>query len=621
MKPRTRSILTGFISALFLLAVVLSLPLLMNHTMKDSLNFSASFAEEELPKDDTASPAQETESQSPPVEETPPAIQVPAETPREEEQQPDLQTPEPEPSGERLQVPLFPTDSSFRQEGQPRLNLEGNNWRRLLVRDPELEDLNVGAFALLFARIGVKDLQERLVRGYLDKNSSLMILESLTTQDAAYQKVFSGMLSNLGSKSIFLPLQALSAYEGQAVLAAARWEGGGSVFMMPNRGLMPFSVMQYAGHQGHVTLTPDSYQRIEEEMMAQALDSLPKEEGQRLQDCLDKALDVLHRDGEPGADSRYAFISARPFQFKIGWDYLAAGYHLTMVDTQSAGEFTLSVDLLSGGIGIAEEGATPYLDLHDRLVMQDRENTAWQTNPEPVWQRTAELFSLLMGPVWQEEKQGMVQNISSITSNMDQPVLQVDMVPEDLDQRLLDQANAAPYTLYTLQMDRDLKLLSLDVQTQLLQETQASDFVTLYLPREEEGPVSLELEDAYTDAISQVEALRLQAHEWDTSGELAMLLDKAHGQRVQLVNEALDIINQTGGNYHLEEELQGWPRKVSLWLLRQRDHQEKNHDQVRLSFSVQDEEGKYYHVAFRVNRDMSIAITGFVPNDVFAPAE
>lgn len=621
MKPRTRSILTGFISALFLLAVVLSLPLLMNRTMKGSLNLSASFAEEELPKDDTASPAQEAESQSPPVEETPPAIQVPAEAPREEEQQPNLQTLEPDASGERLQVPLFPTDSSFRQEGQPRLNLEGNNWRRLLVRDPELEDLNVGAFAPLFARIGVKDLQERLVRGYLDKNSSLMILESLTTQDAAYQKVFSGMLSNLASESIFLPLQALSAYEGQAVLAAARWEGGGSVFMMPNRGLMPFSVMQYAGHQGHVTLTPDSYQRIEEEMMAQALDSLPKEEGQRLQDCLDKALEVLHRDGEPGVDSRYAFINARPFQFKIGWDYLAAGYHLTMVDTQSAGEFTLSVDLLSGGIGIAEEGATPYLDLRDRLVMQDRENTAWQTNPEPVWQRTAELFSLLMGPVWQEEKQGMVQNFSSVTSNMDQPVLQVEMVPEDRDQRLLDQENAAPYTHYTLQMDRDLKLLRMDVQTQLLKETQSSDSVTLDLPTGEQEPLSMEQEEAYHDALGQFAALMEKAYEWDTSGNLASVLGNAEQGRIRLVDKALNLINQTGGSYRLEEALPGQVNTVNVWLMRQVDNQKKTYYQVRMVFSVQDEEGKYYHVAFRVNRDMSISITGFVPNDVFAPKE
>ena len=621
MKPRTRSILTGFISALFLLAVVLSLPLLMNRTMKGSLNLSASCAEEELPKDDTASPAQEAESQSPPVEETPPAIQVPAEAPREEEQQPNLQTLEPDASGERLQVPLFPTDSSFRQEGQPRLNLEGNNWRRLLVRDPELEDLNVGAFAPLFARIGVKDLQERLVRGYLDNSSSLVILESLTTQDAAYQKVFSGMLSNLASESIFLPLQALSAYEGQAVLAAARWEGGGSVFMMPNRGLMPFSVMQYAGHQGHVTLTPDSYQRIEEEMMAQALDSLPKEEGQRLQDCLDKALEVLHRDGEPGVDSRYAFINARPFQFKIGWDYLAAGYHLTMVDTQSAGEFTLSVDLLSGGIGIAEEGATPYLDLRDRLVMQDRENTAWQTNPEPVWQRTAELFSLLMGPVWQEEKQGMVQNFSSVTSNMDQPVLQVEMVPEDRDQRLLDQENAAPYTHYTLQMDRDLKLLSLDVQTLLLKETQASDSVTLDLPTGEQEPLSMEQEEAYHDALGQFAALMEKAYEWDTSGNLASVLGNAEQGRIRLVDKALNLINQTGGSYRLEEALPGQVNTVNVWLMRQVDNQKKTYYQVRMVFSVQDEEGKYYHVAFRVNRDMSISITGFVPNDVFAPKE
>lgn len=618
MKPRTRSILTGFISALFLLAVVLSLPLLMNHTMKDSLNLSASFAEEELPKDDTASPTQETESQSPPVEETPPATQVPAETPREEEQQPNLQTPEPEPSEERLQVPLFPTDSSFRQEGQPRLNREGNNWRRLLERDPELEDLNVGAFAPLFARIGVKDLQERLVRGYLDKSSGLMILESLTTQDAAYQKVFSGMLSNLGSDSIFLPLQALSAYEGQAVLAAARWEGGGSVFMMPNRGLMPFSVMQYAGHKGHVTLTPDSYQRIEEEMMAQALDSLPKEEGQRLQDCLDKALDVLHRDGEPGADSRYAFINARPFQFKIGWDYLAAGYHLTMVDTQSAGEFTLSVDLLSGGIGIAEGGATPYLDLHDRLVMQDRGNTAWQTNPEPVWQRTAELFSLLMGPVWQEEKQGMVQNISSVTSNMDQPVLQVDMVPEDRDQRLLDQDNAAPYTHYTLQMDRDLKLLRLDVQTQLLKETQASDSVTLDLPTGEQEPLSMEQEEAYHDALGQFAALMVKAYEWDTSGNLASVLGNAEQGRIRLVDKALNLINQTGGSYRLEEALPGQVNTVNVWLMRQVDNQKKTYYQVRMVFSVQDEEGKYYHVAFRVNQDMSISIMNISLNELYA---
>ena len=593
MNARNKSILIGFISALFLLGAVLSLPLLMNRTMEGSLNLTATFAEEAAPADPTSAPALATAGP-----------QDAGET---------LLSPAPEES----RTPMSSSTPSL--EGMPLFNLEGNNWRRLMTRIQDQQvQMDDPGFAPLFGLLGITDLEDRLVSGYQDKSSGLILLESHTTRDAAYQKVFAGLLSNLDSDSIFLPRQTLSAYEDRIVLAATLGLEGRAVFLMPNRGLVPYAVMQYAGKEGHLSLTREQYLMLEEDMMESALKALPPEEGQRLEACLNKALSILQKGQAEGGEDRFAFINAQPFQFKMGWDYLAAGYHLKMVDTQSAREYTVSVDLISGGMGIAEEGTSPYLDLHARMVMQDRENTAWQMNPEPVMQRSDELFKLLAGPGWQEEKQGMAQSISSVMSNMDQPVMQVEMVPEDLDQRLLDQENAAPYARYTLQMDRDLKLLHFDVQTMRLKETEISDSITLYLPTGGQEPVSMAQEEAYHEANVQFSALIQKARKWDTSGNLALVLGNAEGEQSQLVDRALNLINQTGGSYRLEEALPGQDNTVNLWMMRQVDNQQKTHYQVRMVFSVQDEEGKYYHVAFRVNQDMSISILYFSLNELYA---
>lgn len=494
MKPRTKTFIAGVISAIFLLAAVFALPLLMNKTMENSLGIAVSFAEavpvaENVPKPDhspnpevaISPPLEEDATQMPPlvfptvVQATPPPQQ-----PQDEQ--------DPVPAQTSVPIRVLEGETSYTlfdyQSPNAFPQSPGGIWQMdkltSLQEDMSFDQLG---FSDLFALLGTGNLDNRLVMTTGVSSPVLHLYHSLSTTDQAEQKLLTGVMDNVVEQPIYLPAEALSSLAVNTIMLAAQAGKERAVYLTNAGALTPVAVMGYAKAQGDVYINQDAYVNRQAEMLRTQELSLRKPEGEAIQDALDSLFLQLSPQDPKAAASRYLLLDARKFVTSPETEIQALGYHLKMLDRNSGQSFTFTVDLAQGGMGVATEGALPYLSALEEAVEKAKSQPDLVAQVQAATEASLAQLQVLTGIKPQDwGQQGYVFNQSKVDMKgyypgIDQAPLAMDpyrpqglpqlwkmeMRPGD-EQLLALEQEGKHYPVYNLVLDESLRFVIFDIQ-------------------------------------------------------------------------------------------------------------------------------------------------------------
>lgn len=640
MKPRTKAILTGFISALLMLAAVLALPLLMNRTMDSSLSLSAGFAEEAPAEQKADNPPEETrsaEANSPEQAITDKeqaeaaagkAVPIlPTATPSPLPAWPDApSTPAPgtliwsDPDPLEEEDDAFPIATlppfAFSSPGRralPQSDLYPD-WFSIVSRGNAREEFfrQTGNIPL-FQKLGIQVPEGRLFSSIVTPDNRLTALESLTGEDQAIQTILHGIFFNLTQENIFLPGDAIAALSGEPVFLAARTQDGLAVYTTGARNLMPLAVMEYALSQGKTSLTHQEYKSARQQLTVGLKNKLLESESQGLNESLEALYQALEKGGEENPKTAFVLLDAQRFIADETWGYLAAGYHLKMVEMSSGKQYTFTVDLISGGLGIAESSQQPFLSIYSSLLSSRGPETEYQEKSQFYQKEALDYLERLTGtPADAWEEQGNQVSISTsyvegyyllkngpLYPETPPAIWEIEIMPRDEQLLALGQAGE-PYGTYALALNEEGLLVSYTFQMNPL-----SGIYSRYVPLDS-GTVNKEVEQLHSLASMRGGA------------QTGSLLRFAYDSRETLVKSVLKDLEKYGIVFRLKS-------LNSLGLARC-DFRQPNItslNQVLLQATVSDQQGFPYLMEIEVpmNRHPRLLSLSLIGPEPPAPEE
>lgn len=373
----------ALLCALVMLGAAASLPLVMRGAAEDSLSLAGAFDQRAT---GAAGDAVWTAGPARPADPLPTAVAGATGTPRS----PEALQPTPEPGKTEVPPPL--SASTPRTEALPLAALPSPSpapiplmqpfpiyspglaaggappdWRSALQAVEAVDFPNMEGVKRLMAFLGADDSAERPFSLYAVVGGGLYLAEAVGGGSLSEQKIYRGILSNLQDDPMFVPADAAREAAGWPVLLASV-NGEAKAACVAGEGwlLMPVAVFLRAGEQGLATLPAARYAQLKDELRQEAEQALQGPASDQVKRCRE----IIDKDLRLDPDKAlYTVIRAEPYVTGPGWEYLSAGYHLTVVQNSDGSQYILTVDLLKGRlIGVAEEGAEPLLKTHARLV-------------------------------------------------------------------------------------------------------------------------------------------------------------------------------------------------------------------------------------------------------------
>lgn len=311
--------------------------------------------------------------------------------------------------------------------------------------------------------------------------AGVLLVEEIQPLSLAEKKLILGLTDNLKSDSIYVPdkatLDHLRKLPVQSVLLHA---GGGAAGLSLTQGhTLPIAAFaRHAVSGASPLLSPQQYLELRDSMVAQARsevfgepdDSAAKSRG---------LVEQLMRGDEPWD---LAIMRMEPYAAGADWSYHVAGHHLVCVDMKDGSSYTITTDLLSGQvIGMATEGAEPFLISYERLLSRVREAT---TEPperirEAAWAFASQLAGELSGiPFTGDSGQWSLSMDHVYAPEWQKGYWAFNAMPVDAEARALD-PRARTFDGYTLELDGDLSL-----RRWFMNFYGEGGLVTHFLPRE-----------------------------------------------------------------------------------------------------------------------------------------
>ncbi len=421
----------------------------------------------------------------------------------------------------------------------------------------------------------------------MDQSDSLLLVESLMPSDLALQKLISGLLQNLSPDTIFVPDEQTLARFMDLPIAAISIDGNGEIatFLATNRQRLPLRMLQEARQQGHSPIGPAMYLDLRSTLLDNATAVMEATRAEGGESAWDLSLNIVGELMYNDSPWDLSVIRMEPYHSEADWEYYAAGHHVQAVDMTTGKQYTLTTDLLTGKvIGLASEGAIPWLKMYAQLVQSRRllqsgdDSAQMYASVDRALMLLDQLIpdSTRSPGVWTGiAKRQMLAN--------GQPGWEVIYEPEDSLARQLDPAGVG-FPMYTVLLDNDLNLIHMYSQPQPIQSAEM---------RQVPIPASL----SGKDIVQLVEPL--------------VNMGISHGELVDVLNSRTEFAGKLLA--HMKQN--GWPVTLmgiesivgNTWLPTEKHTMQHS---VSLAFNVVDERGIQWRIEAETNvHNSTVTIT------------
>ncbi len=463
MNKFVKRLLAFALSAMAVAGAAFALPGLMSAVMADTIGttvvFEAPQAEENtdenplLPPQATLVPIATTAT---PIALSPTAVPLevlPTAVPEQADPAPIALTPAPTPMPEE--------DAASLPQAAPA------DWRALLPRGDTYSMMNrlPKGWQKVLGNISKEDMERYQVYAL---PQAVTLAESRLPRDLAQQKLLTGVLDNLNNNPIFAPRQDVLLDLMDLSFSAFTQGDRGELATLTatNRLLMPLRVLEFNAMNDRQMLPPEEYLESRRTLMDHARQEMARTDTPALGRSLDLVAQLMW-DDKPWTLS---VMDAAPYISQENWEFYCYGHHVKAVDMETGSVYTMTTDLESDRvIGIATEGAEPYLTTYGRLLDAMRQRKP--LDPQAAAEASAYALKTLEGlagisfsqqqDVWQ-----VVQGSGGLVNAAGDEVKEyydVQVRPTDAEARTLDKLGDH-YRTYTINMDGDLNLLSYEAR-------------------------------------------------------------------------------------------------------------------------------------------------------------
>lgn len=312
----------------------------------------------------------------------------------------------------------------------------------------------------------------------MGQSDGLLLVEALMPADLALQKLITGLLNNLTPDTIFVPdVQTLARFMDLPISAISINDKGEiATFLATNRQRLPLRVLEEARTQGHSPIGPGMYLELRQSLLQKARDTMEmrNQEVNQSASAWDLSLNMISQMLWNDDPWELSVIRMEPYCCEADWEFYAAGHHVQAVDMKTGKQYTLTTDLLSGKvIGLASEGAMPWLRVYEQLVIMRRllksgtegdqldqvvdHALGWMSRLVP------DFMGSYAGPWTSTPQRQMLAD--------GQMGWQVFIQPEDSLARQLDPESSG-FKMYTVLMDNDMNLVHMYSQPQPIQRAE-----------------------------------------------------------------------------------------------------------------------------------------------------
>lgn len=297
---------------------------------------------------------------------------------------------------------------------------------------------------------------------YVDELSGQLLIERFQSADLAEQKLINGMLGNLKQPTIYIPAQEVFDRIGPLSIEAVFTDkqGNRAELLGNMRHLMTIHVLEQARQINKQFLTPQEYQDLRDGLCRQAASGLEGDPQMALEKSL-ALIQVLMNDDKAG---QYSVINAQSYTCQRDWEFFVSGHHISTVEMSTGKLYTFTTDILSNRIiGIAHEGAEPWLARYDELMQRARRDLGQGSvaDRDRITAMGREMIGRLAGIAMEEPPPMMIEKIYWNSQGRLQPYWSLRMLPKDEEAQRLD-ATGAPFRAYELTLDMDERLRTWD---------------------------------------------------------------------------------------------------------------------------------------------------------------
>ncbi len=445
MKHTLKRALAALFSLLLILSAALALPLVMNQVMKGSLSTQVVFAQEEAPVEADISP-------TPMPRVTP--IQAPA-TPLPSHE------PEPEdgPAATPIPVPLLP----HAQDSYPLI--QSYDWRKNQNNtDTERGQARLKLFTdrnPAFPRFE----QDAILDFYwLANTDDYLLVESNLSGSLVSQQIAKAIISNAENDPVFIPeSDAFDSIINLPISGVILTKNNDyASFIATNEQNLTLSTLRSLSQEGlSNTISQADFYTARAQLCTQAQQLIQNNDDAARQSAAlvkelkmdDKPWNLLIMRNEP-------YICARV------WDYYLAGHHMRVMDVDTAKEYTITTDLISGKVvGIATAGIEPYLLIYQNLLSHaeqlEKDHDAYNISRDRASSAAASLGKSLSGIDFQNgEWHTRLREASVQHEPLKVLEWEVQFEPVDAEAQLLDPEGGEKRMAYQLSLDENYQLIS-----------------------------------------------------------------------------------------------------------------------------------------------------------------